>query len=202
VAVRDPRIDAYIRKSPAFAQPILTRVRDVVHKACPECEETMKWSVPHFDYRGEMMLSMAAFKQHCVLGFWKATLLAEQGLLPPDADSMGFRQKIETQKDLPSDRQLTKIIKAAMALNDQGVKVARPKAAPKPPPKTPPYFAATLKKHKTAFAQFQAFSPSHKREYIEWIAEAKSEDTRNRRMAQAVEWIAEGKGRNWKYERR
>jgi uncharacterized protein YdeI (YjbR/CyaY-like superfamily) len=115
---------------------------------------------------------------------------------------MGFRQKIESEKDLPSDRQLTKIIKAAMALNDQGVKVARPKAGPKPPPKTPPYFAATLKKHKTAFGRFQEFSPSHKREYIEWIAEAKSEETRNRRMAQAVEWIAEGKGRNWKYERR
>jgi uncharacterized protein YdeI (YjbR/CyaY-like superfamily) len=199
VAARDPRIDAYIRKAQPFARPILTHIRDVVHRACPEVEETMKWSVPHFDYRGEMMLSMAAFRQHCVLGFWKAKLLADQGLLPEAGDSMGFRERIESRKDLPSDRTLMRIIKTAMALNDAGLRVTRPKAAPKPPVKPPAYFTTALTGNKTAHANFQAFSPSHKREYVEWVTEAKTEATRDRRLAKAVEWIAEGKGRNWKY---
>ena len=198
---RDPRIDAYIRKAAPFAQPILTHIRDVVHQACPVVVETMKWSVPHFDYRGEMMLSVAAFKEHCVLGFWKGPLLVEQGLLPADDTTMGYRSRIASEKDLPSDKTLITLIRAAMALNERGVKVPRPKAAAKPRAKPPADLLTALKKNKKALAVFEAFSPSHKREYIEWITDAKTDKTRDARLAQAVTWMAEGKPRNWKYVR-
>lgn len=196
----DPRIDAYIKKAAPFAQPILTHIREVVHAVCPDAVETVKWQHPHFEYKGEMMVGMAAFKEYCVLGFWKSKLLAAQGLSVPDGENpMGFNDRIRSVKELPNDRELTKLIKAAMALNEAGIKVPRPKAAPKPPVKTPTYFMGVLKKNRKALAAWEAFSPSHKREYVEWITEAKTEETRDRRLVQAIEWIGEGKARNWKY---
>lgn len=195
----DPRVDDYIRRAAPFAQPILTRIRKVVHAACPDAVETIKWQHPQFEYKGPMM-GMAAFKNYCVLGFWKAKLLIEQGLpLPDGGNPMGYNDRLTSVGDLPGDRDLTRIIKAAMALNDAGIKVPRPKAAPKPPVRPPAYFMAALKKSRKALAAWEAFSPSHKREYVEWITEAKTDATRDRRLTQAIEWIGEGKARNWKY---
>ena len=198
---RDPRVDDYIKKAAPFAQPILTRIRQVVHAACPDAVETLKWSHPHFEYKGEMMVGMAAFKNYCVLGFWKSALLAEQGLVPKGDHPMGFENRLESVKDLPGDKTLTKLVKAAMALNDQGIKVARPKTPPKPPVKPPAYFMDALRKNKKAQLTWDAFSPSAKREYVEWLTEAKTDATRDKRLAQAVIWMAEGKHRNWKYMR-
>jgi uncharacterized protein YdeI (YjbR/CyaY-like superfamily) len=198
---RDPRVDAYIEASADFSKPILKQLRATVHDACPECEETMKWRFPHFEYKG-MLCGMAAFKQHATFGFWKGSLVmpeAEGG--EAAKDGMGHFGKMATLADLPPKKVLTGYIKKAMALNDEGVKVERkPKAAPKPV-KVPADLSAALGRSKKAKAAFDAFSPSHKREYVEWITEAKSDDTRARRLKQAVEWIAEGKSRNWKYER-
>jgi uncharacterized protein YdeI (YjbR/CyaY-like superfamily) len=199
--MRDDRVDAYIQRAAPFAQPILTHIRKMVHAACPDAIETVKWQHPQFEYKGPMM-GMAAFKQYCVLGFWKSKLLVAQGLPVPDGENpMGYNDRLTSVRDLPSDRDLTKIIKAAMALNDAGIKVPRPKTAPKPPVKPPAYFLAALKKSKKAHAAWAAFSPSHQREYVEWVTEAKTDETRERRLTQAVEWMAEGKSRNWKYER-
>jgi uncharacterized protein YdeI (YjbR/CyaY-like superfamily) len=199
--MRDPRIDAYIQNAAPFAQPILTHIRKLVHAACPDAVETVKWQHPQFEYKGPMM-GMAAFKQYCVLGFWKSKLLAAQGLAVPDGENpMGYNDRLTSVRDLPGDRELTKLIKAAMALNDAGIKVPRPKTAPKPPVKPPAYFMTALKKNRKALAAYEAFSPSHKREYVEWVTEAKTEPTRDKRLAQAIEWMAEGKSRNWKYER-
>jgi uncharacterized protein YdeI (YjbR/CyaY-like superfamily) len=200
MASRDPRVDAYIKKAAPFAQPILMHIREVVHAACPETQETLKWGTPHFDYKGQMMCGMAAFKRHCVFGFWKGQLLAEQGLLSASTESMAGYSRIEKLEALPPDRTLHKLIKAAMGLNDKGIPAPRAKKAPKPPPKPPADLVAALKGNKKAQAAFTAFSASHKREYIEWITEAKTEATRQKRLAQAIEWIAEGKGRNWKYQ--
>ena len=198
---RDPRVDAYIKNAAPFAQPILTRIRDVVHAVCPEAQETLKWRHPSFEYKGEILVGMAAFKTYCYLGFWKSKLLAERGLLANGDNPMGFEKKLESLADLPSEQKLTKTIKAAMALNEQGVKVPRPRTAPKPAVKTPAYLMTALKKNKTALATYNAFSPSHKREYVEWLTDAKTEATRDRRLTQAVAWIAEGKARNWQYMR-
>lgn len=198
----DPRIDAYIEKSADFAQPILRHIRDVVHQACPDVEETMKWSFPHFDYNG-MMCSMAAFKEHCALTFWKPELVlgnaAQEG-------GMGHFGRVTSVKDLPSKKVLTGYVKKAMALNDAGVKakrVTRAKKTPKPEPETPEELVAAfaLKKHAKARATWEGFAPSHRREYVEWITEAKRAETRAKRVDQTLEWLAEGRQRNWKYAR-
>ena len=197
---RDPRIDAYIANAAPFAQPILKQLRDAVHKGCPEVEETMKWSAPAFDYKG-VFCSMAAFKNHAMFGFWKHQLL--QNLLPKsDQRAFGSFGKLTSVDDMPRPAEIAKIVRAAKKLNDDGVKVARPEKAPKPPVKVPAVLQAALKKNAKAAAAFKAFSPSHRREYVEWITEAKSAATRDRRIVQALEWIAAGKSRNWKYERR
>jgi uncharacterized protein YdeI (YjbR/CyaY-like superfamily) len=161
-------------------------------------EENWKWSTPAFDYKG-VFCSMAAFKAHCIFGFWKHQLLIDRGVIKPDDVALGHRGKLTSIDDLPPEKELVKILKAAAELNDKGIKLERPKTAPKPPVKVPAYLKSALQKNRKAAATFAAFSPSHKREYVEWMTEAKSDDTRNRRVTQAVEWMAEGKPRNWKY---
>ena len=196
---RDPRVDAYIAKSAGFAQPILTEIREAVHASCPDVEEEMKWSFPHFVYKG-VLCSMAAFTQHAAFGFWKGSLVLGRG---KNADAMGQFGRITKRSDLPSKNILAGYIRKAAALNEQGVKVPRAprRAAPKIV-KVPGDLAAALKRSKKAQAGFDGLSPGHKREYIDWITEAKSDETRRRRLAQAIEWMAEGKSRNWKYQRR
>jgi len=204
VGTRDPRVDAYIARSADFAKPILKHLRELVHRACPEVQETMKWSFPHFDYKG-MLCDMAAFKAHCSLGFWKASLLKKRIAIDVRTgkrkDGMGNFGRICSLRDLPSDATLVELIKQAAELNEQGIKQARPKPQKKKPVRIPADLAAALNKNARARAAFDAFSPSHKREYIDWISEAKSDDTRQRRLETALEWIAHGKHRHWKYER-
>jgi uncharacterized protein YdeI (YjbR/CyaY-like superfamily) len=196
---RDPRIDAYIEKSADFAKPILTHLRAVVHEACPDVEETTKWSAPHFDYRG-IMCSMAAFKEHCAFGFWKASLVLDDKNATAQ-EAAGHFGRITSIADLPPKKTLTRYIKKAMALNEQEVQPARPPKHPKKPLAAPPYFMAALKKNKKAFATYESLPPSKKRDYIQWIIEAKGDETRDRRLETAVEWMAEGKSRNWRYEK-
>jgi len=200
MAARDPRIDAYIAKSAEFARPILSHLREFVHAACPDVEETLKWSMPSFLYAGGILCGMAAFKQHATFGFWKGRLIVP-GDGADNESAMGQFGRITKLSDLPPKKVLAGYIKQAMKLNEEGVKdPARAKAAkPRPAPPAPDDLLAALKKNKQAKATFEAFSPSCKREYVEWITEAKREETRQRRVAQAVEWMAEGKQRNWKY---
>jgi uncharacterized protein YdeI (YjbR/CyaY-like superfamily) len=201
VGTRDPRIDAYIAKSADFAKPILTHLRAIVHGACPDVEETMKWSTPHFSYKG-MMAGMAAFKQHCVFGFWKGSLIVESAGADDSREGMGQFGRITTIADLPSKSVIAGYVKKAMKLNEDGVRSpTRMKAKAKTPKPVvvPEVLEAALAKNRKARATFDAFSPSHKREYAEWIAEAKGEETRTRRVKTAIEWMAEGKPRNWKY---
>lgn len=168
----------------------------------PDVEETLKWSSPHFRYKGGMMCGMAAFKEHAIFGFWKGSMI--EGVSPNrnnGGTAMGNFGCLTLVKDLPGRKQLTALIKEAMRLNEQGIVVARPRKAPKPEAVVPPELAAALKRNKPAAAHFDRFSPSHRREYIEWVDDAKREETKAKRVAQAVEWIAEGKGRNWKYQR-
>jgi len=197
---RDPRVDAYIAKSPEFAQPILKRIREAVHAGCPDAVETIKWSVPSFEYKGPFC-GMASFKKHAMFGFWKHALLKD--VLPKgDHRAFGRFGHIESIDDVPSKAELVKLVRIARKLNDDGVKVPRAKKTAKPPVKTPSDLMAALRKSPRALATFEEFPPSHKREYVEWITGAKGADTRARRVAQAVEWIAQGKSRNWKYEPR
>lgn len=197
MGTRDPRIDAYIAKSAEFARPILESLRETVHQYCPDVEESIKWGSPHFLYHG-MLCGMAAFKQHCAFGFWKGALLVEDAR---NDEAMGQFGRITSLQALPGKRVLAGYIKKAMALNESGTQPARKTkdAKPKPPAIMPDDLAAALKKNRKAAVVFEGFSQSNRREYIEWITEAKREDTRAKRLAQTLEWLAEGKTRNWKY---
>ena len=199
MGTKDPRIDAYIAKSGDFAKPIIKRLRVLLHKGCPGVVETIKWSHATFDYpAGSIFCGVAAFKQHCAVAFWKEKLLRADADAARVLDAIG---RMESENELPSDAALLKVIKQATKLSDEGVKVPRSRKPPKKPLPMPKDFATALKKSKSAAANFESFSPSKKRDYLEWIIEAKADDTRQRRIATAVEWIAEGKARNWKYER-
>ncbi|HWS78630.1 MAG TPA: YdeI/OmpD-associated family protein [Thermomonas sp.] len=195
---RDPRIDAYIERAAPFAQPILAHVRELVHQACPSVEESIKWGMPSFSHAGGILCGMAAFKQHASFGFWKHALVVGEG---EPRDGMGSYGRMTSLADLPPDRTLLAHLRKAMKLNEDGVKAPTTrKSTPKPPPQAPQDLAAALAGNRAAKSVFDAFPPGCKREYIEWIIEAKRPETRAKRLAQAVGWMAEGKRRNWKYE--
>ena len=201
MATRNPQVDAYIKSAAPFAQPVLSYLRDIIHEACPDVEERIKWGMPSLEFKGPMC-GIAAFKQHCILGFWKHTLLFHDAAAVKEAGIIADqRGRITSQKDLPSKRVLIKIIKRAAALNEAGIKVTREQKA-KTPVVVPKDLAAALKANKEAAAHFKAFSYSKRKDYVEWITEAKTPETRARRLATAIEWIDEGKGKNWKYERK
>jgi uncharacterized protein YdeI (YjbR/CyaY-like superfamily) len=194
---KDSRVDAYIDKAAPFARPILKHLRRVVHAGCPQVEETMKWSMPHFDYKG-ILCGMAAFKQHCAFGFWKQKLIFKGDKKKMD-EAMGHFGCIKSLKDLPGERTLAGYVRKAAELNEKGIKDPREEKPPKGRPRVPSYLSAALKKHAKARRTFENFSPSHQREYVEWLTEAKREETRQRRLKTAIEWLAQGKPHHWKY---
>lgn len=199
-APRNARVDEYIARSAPFARPILRRLRATVHRACPEAVETIKWGFPHFEHRGPMC-HMAAFKAHCAFGFHKPSLIvAPKGVLQRGRrDAMGHLGRIAKVGDLPSPTALAALIRQAALLNDQGVKEPRaraPRAAIAPPRD----FLVPLRASAAASATWKALPPSCRREYLEWIVEAKRTETRARRIATAVEWLAAGRRMNWRYE--
>ncbi len=198
---RDPRVDAYIEKAPSFARPILEHFREAVHEACPQIEESIKWGHPSFAHHG-IVCGISAFKEHCAFGFWKAALL----------DGVEIRQQAKSVDDLPKRRDLVRIVKQAAKLNEDGIKVpdkerregapgtqARQRAAAPRDLKVPDVLTRALRQNKPAAAAFEDLSYSHKKEYVEWIEEAKTEETRQRRVETTMAWVAEGKPRNWKY---
>jgi hypothetical protein len=193
----DPRVDAYIRNAPAFAQPILKELRRRVHAACPDVVETIKWRMPSFEHRG-LLAGMAAFKAHLTFGFWKEAVLRKE---PEHAATLERAGCIKAIADLPPKAAFARTVKRAMQLNADGVAYPRKKAASRPAIAMHPEFARALRSHAAAKKTFAGFAPSHQREYLEWITEAKRDATRARRIEQAIEWLAEGKSRNWKYER-
>ncbi len=195
MASSDPRVDAYIERSADFAQPILHFLREAVHAACPDVEETIKWGMPMFMHHGNLC-SMAAFKQHAAFAFWKNSVVVGS---TADGSAMGQFGRISHCRDLPTKKVLSGFVRAAMKLNVAGVKPERVRAAPKPAADLPNDLVAALRKQRKAGREFATFTDSQRREYIEWIVEAKRAETRQRRLDQAIEWIAEGKQRNWKY---
>lgn len=196
-------VDAYIAKSADFAKPILKKIRDIFHKACPKAEEAMKWNCPAFLYHG-MLGGMAAFKNHATWGIWRSQELSDPEGLFTDKCSGGFGVKLTSLKDLPTEKIMIAYIKEAMKLNEAFASGERkaPKMGGRKDPKlikAPADLAAAMKKNKKALAAFEAFPYSHRKEYVEWITEAKRDETRKQRIATAVEWMAQGKSRNWKY---
>ncbi len=203
MGLKDKRVDAYISKSAPFARPILKHLRSLVHTSAPEIRETIKWGMPHFEYKG-MLCSMAAFKEHCAFGFWKASLMKEHKALFSRLGKLGMGHlgQIRSLAHLPSDSVMRRMIREAIRLNDDGVALEPRRRKAAPTMKTPLVLARALARDKKAKQTFDSFSPSHKRDYIEWIAEAKSPGTVARRLETALKWMGEGKPRNWKYMKR
>ena len=197
-------IDKYIDNAALFAQPVLNHFRDLMHEVCPHIEEKIKWGMPHFDYKGSLS-AMAAFKAHCVVGFWKASLLKDftQVLHVGEKSAMGDLGRMTSLEDLPSDDILIPLIQEAWRLNHENIKVQKkPKDAKEVDNSVPEEFINMLAKAPQAQFNFEKFSPSHRREYCSWFREAKTEETKLKRMNTAIEWLNEGKSRNWKYERK
>ncbi|MGA7156042.1 MAG: YdeI/OmpD-associated family protein [Acidobacteriaceae bacterium] len=196
-------VDEYIGRTGAFAQPVLLYLREAVHEGAPGVVEAIKWSMPFFVYKGVILANMAAFKAHCSFGLWGASAvkaLQTDGIA--QGGNMGSLGKITSTKDLPSRKKLVGYVKLAARSIDDGETIkawTRPKVA-KPALDVPPELETALKKNKGAAKKFETITPGGKREYCQWIAEAKREETREKRAALAAEWIAEGKSRNWKYE--
>ena len=197
---KDARVDAYIAKAAPFARPILTKLRAAVHAAVPDAEESLKWSMPSFGTNGRILCQMAAFKEHAVFGFWHkgmTPVLGEWGAAR-EGEAMGRFGRLGSEKDLPPAKTLRAWLVKARELNasDEPARAPVKKKAPLP---VPADLAAALKKNAKAKQAFEAFPPGQRRDYIEWIVEARREETRAKRLATAVEWISEGKPRNWKY---
>ena len=201
MGTRDERVDVYIAGSAGFARPILKHLRKVIHAGCPDVEETLKWGFPHFLYKG-ILCSMASFQSHCSFGFWKGSLLKdEDGTLEKvGKTAMGHLGRITAIADLPAERVLLKYIRQAKALNDEGVKApSRPKPRGNRTLHVPDDLMAALRTNRKALATFTGFSYSNRKEYVEWVTEAKRDETRRRRLETAIGWLAEGKVRHWKY---
>jgi uncharacterized protein YdeI (YjbR/CyaY-like superfamily) len=200
---RDPRVDAYIAKQADFAKPIIARFREIVHEADPEITEDIKWGAPAFMHKGIVCI-IAGFKQHCAVNFWRrGVIVGTRARRATDDKEMEKFGRMTSVADLPSKAAITRYVKLGVKLNEGGVATSKPAvkavARKKTPVRTPPSLAKALARNAKAKATYDGFSPSHKREYIEWIAEAKTDETRERRVEQALGWMAEGKPRNWKY---
>lgn len=193
---RDKRVDTYIAKAAPFARPIMSTLRDIVHDACPDVTESMKWSRPAFEYSG-MLCGMVAFKAHMTFGFWLQAELLKQGA---DAETLTRLDRMESADDLPTKRKIVASIKQAMALNEAGHKLTRVVAKTPKAVVIPPELEAALASHRAARAAFDAMRPSHQREYCEWVADAKREATKATRVEKAIAQLTEGKSLNWKYE--
>ncbi|HEY6906296.1 MAG TPA: YdeI/OmpD-associated family protein [Ignavibacteriaceae bacterium] len=200
---KDKRIDAYINQAQPFAKPILKKLRELIHKGIPEVEETMKWGMPFFEYKGPVC-NFAGFKEHATFRFWKYQLMSDPGgklneIANKGGEAMGNLGRITGLENLPPDKIMIDFLKQARQINEEGLKVSVKKKAPKTGLKIPAYFTVALKKNKAAETAFKNFSYAHKKEYLQWITEAKTEPTRLKRLETAIEWMSEGKSRNWKY---
>ena len=196
---RDPRIDSYIAKAQPFAQPLLEKVRARVHAVLPDVQETTKWGMPAYTVGGKIVLMTAAFKAHAALNFWRGQELRGDAA---NADAMGQFGKLKSAADLPPDKELDRLIRQAADLAKSAPAPRKPKHAPKPAPQMHPEFAAALARAPKAKAALDSFPASAQRDYLDWIAEAKQDSTRHKRIATAVEWLSQGKRRNWKYQNR
>lgn len=197
------KVDSYISKSVDFAKPIMEHLRQVVHETCPDVQEAIKWGIPHFDYKGDMMLILAAYKNHCSLSFFKAELMTDKQIVESvkAGKKMGYMDKIKTMSDLPSKKILISLIKEAMTLNEKGIRKTRSGSEKPKVLEAPGYFEKALNANPKAKEIFETRSPSFRKDYLVWITGAKTDDTRQKRIEQSIKWIAEGKGRFWQYSK-
>lgn len=192
---QDPRVSAYIAKSPSFAQPILEHIRGVMHRARPDLDEAIKWSMPFFTLNGQVIANMAAFKAHAAFGFWRREIDGGSS-----ADTAGRFRDLMTVADLPDEPVIAAMLAEAIARMEAGGKTRRTPPGSKPELATPDDLRAALDAVPAAASGFAALPPGARREYIEWVTGAKQPMTRDRRIATTITQAAAGKKLNAKYK--
>ena len=200
MGMKDPKIDAYIDKAADFAKPILNHIRELIHQGCPQVVEKIKWSFPNFEYKG-IFCHMAAFKSHCTFGFWQGALIEDSHGVLTSGEAMGHFGKITNLIDLPKDKIILDYIRQAIRLKDEGIKNPKKRLRRLREVKVPSKIMEIIRSNRKALTVFENFSNSNKKDYVEWIMEAKTEATRAKRIVTMMEWLQEGKPRNWKYMR-
>lgn len=193
----DQRVDAYIARQADFARPILVELRDRMHRAAPALSETIKWNMPFFMHGGRVLANMAAFNRHASFGFWQHGVAATG----KEGEAMGQFGKLTSVADLPDAAYFAEMVGNAVRQIVSGAgKPMRASRSLKPDPVIPPELAVALAGNPQAAGHFNDFAQSCRREYCDWIGEAKRQGTRDKRTAEAVRWLEQGKRRNWKYE--
>ncbi len=200
----NPAVTAYIAKSADFARPILDFLRKLIHNTCPGVKEDIKWGTPHYSYNGDHLVMMAGFKKHCSFSLYKAEMMKDKAIQDSikEGRKFGYMDKLKDMSDLPAEKILVAYLKEAMAINARGISKPKPvKVNPVAAIEAPKEFMDALKKNKKALSVFESKSATFQKEYIKWIAEAKTDETRNKRIEQSIGWIEEGKGRFWQYQK-
>jgi uncharacterized protein YdeI (YjbR/CyaY-like superfamily) len=204
MAKLNSKVTDYIAKSADFAKPILNHLREIIHSTCPDVEEDIKWGTPHYGYKGDHLVMMAGFKSHCSFSLYKAEIMKDKTIQDSvkAGKKFGYMDKVKSIDELPAKKVLMAYIKEAMVINESGLKKAVVKSDKPKVVEMPDYFAKALKANTKAYKVFAEKSDSFRKEYIVWIGDAKTEDTRQKRIEQSLEWIAEGKGRFWQYAKK
>ncbi len=204
MAKLNSKVTEYIAKSADFAKPILNHLREIIHSTCPDVEEDIKWGTPHYGYKGDHLVMMAGFKNHCSFSLYKAEMMKDKAIQDSlkAGKKFGFMDKVKSLDELPAKKILVAYIKEAMAINEQGIKKVITKSAKPKVVEMPDSFAKALKANVKANKVFTEKSDSFRKEYIVWIADAKTDETRQKRIEQSLEWIADGKGRFWQYAKK
>jgi uncharacterized protein YdeI (YjbR/CyaY-like superfamily) len=114
--------------------------------------------------------------------------------------AMGNFGQLKSMNDLPPDRIILGYIRQAVKLNSKAIKVPRrTRRTEKKALKVPKYFKDALVKNRMALKTFESFSYTNKKDYVDWMTEAKTEETRIKRLVNSIDWLSQGKIRNWKY---
>jgi hypothetical protein len=201
------QVTAYAAAMPAYAQPIFAHLRALIHTTCPDTDEAIKWSIPHFERDGDYLCIFAASPGHASFTFYKQQLMSDPRLrdnlnLPAIKRFMG---RLTSLSDLPDDATLAAMLQEAADLNARGVRL--PDRAPKTPPvidmpsAVATAVATALAANPAAQAVWDAKSAAWRKDYLVWITAAKTDPTRDARIAEALDWIADGKARFWKYQK-
>lgn len=189
-------ITAYIEKATPEFKEVMIALRSVLNNPNFDIKEDWKWGAPNFNNEG-MICWLAHFRNHVGMNFFKGTLIKDKyNLFTHYREEKGNRQLKFSDINQIIPEQIEYYIEEAIKLNQENIKVVKKEIDTS----LPLDLETELNNNPKAKMFFESLAPSYKRDYIEWIEEAKREATRTKRLATTMEWLSEGKKKNWKYE--
>jgi hypothetical protein len=191
------RINLYIAELPDWQRKHLVRVRQLIHSTEERIEEAWRGNAPHFDHQGSL-IGMHAFKSCVSIWFHKGASLKDgHGLFKlteKDAEREVRKYKIHEGESI-NEKAFLDLLKQALKVNAAQAGGAETKPTSRALV-VPSDMEQVLRKDEQAWAQWEGLAASHKREYVEWITDAKQDETRKRRLAKALEMIRDGQAKN------